>query len=205
MRTLASFSASLVSRIPGPLRRFAARDDASLSVEAVLILPLLLWSFLAVYSFFDVYRIKALALKANYAISDVLSRETNVIDMNYIIGAERLYEYLTRSDDGAWLRVTVVHCTADCGESYRVLERDWSRATDNLETYSNDDIMAKLEPIIPWVAAGERVIIVETAMQYQPPFSQALTGVGPRILTDVVMTRPRFAPQLCFDGVGCGV
>lgn len=201
------FSAML-RRFPRPvlgaLGRFRRDDEASLSVEAVLVLPILLWGFLATFSFFDVYRAKNLALKANYAISDVLSRETNVIDMNYILGAETLYQYLTQSGPNAWLRVTVVHCTENCANPERTLERDWSRATDELPTFSNEDIMLHFEPIIPWIAEGERVIIVETSMRYTPPFSEALTGIGARTFTDIVMTRPRFAPQLCFDGVGCG-
>ena len=64
--------------------------------------------------------------------------------------------------------------------------------------------MNHLEPIIPWIASGERVIIVETAIEYEPPFSQNLTGIGERNFIDIVMTRPRFAPQLCWDGVDCG-
>lgn len=184
--------------------RFARREDASLSVEAVLVLPLLLWGFLAIFVFFDAYRVKNLALKANYAISDLLSRETSVIDMDYIRGSEQLYEFLTRVQSDAWLRVTVVHCTADCAEPERTLERDWSRATDDLPNLTNEDIMDHYEPIIPWIPAGERIIMVESSLYYIPPFSKAITGLGPRALTDVVMTRPRFAPQLCFEGVGCG-
>jgi len=191
-------------RVRRVFSRFAAREDASLSVEAVLVLPLLLWAFLAIFVFFDAYRVKNLALKANYAISDLLSRETSVIDMDYIRGSERLYEYLTRVQTDAWLRVTVVHCTADCGESSRTLERDWSRATNEMAALSNEDVMELYEPIVPWIPQGERIIVVETSLYYEPPFSKAITGLGARALTDIVMTRPRFAPQLCFEGVGCG-
>jgi len=186
------------------VRRFARNESASLSVEAVLVLPLLLWGFLAIFVFFDAFRVKNLALKANYAISDLLSRETSVIDMDYIRGSERLYEFLTRVQTDAWLRVTVVHCTADCAEPERTLERDWSRATDDVPNLTNADIMNHYEPIIPWIPAGERVIMVESSLLYTPPFSKAITGLGARSLTNVVMTRPRFAPQLCFEGVGCG-
>ncbi len=189
----------------GALRRFHTDDEASLSVEAVLVLPILLWGFLATFTFFDVYRAKNLALKGNYAISDVLSRETNMIDMDYLTGAEHLFQFLTQSDTSSWLRVTVVTCTDDCAENNRTLEADWSRATDGQPTFSSQDIMEHYEPIIPWIAQGERVIIVETSMQYDPPFSEALTGIGERTFTDIVMTRPRFAPQLCWQGVGCGV
>ncbi len=186
------------------LDRFRRDEDASLSVEAVLVLPLLLWAFLATYTFFDVYRAKNLSLKANYAISDLLSRETTTIDNAYLLGAEKVFRYLTQSDSSSWVRVTVVYCDDDCSLSTRDLKRDWSRATDSLPTFSNADVMNHLEPIIPWMAEGERVIIVETGVTYEPPFSQNLTGIGERDFVDIVMTRPRFAPQLCWQGVACG-
>ena len=186
------------------LRRFRRDEVASMSVEAVLVLPLLLWAFLATYTFFDVYRAKNLALKANYAISDLLSRETNPIDMNYLLGTEKIYKYLTQGDDTSWVRVSVVFCNDDCAESNRELKTDWSKATDAIATFNAPDVMQHLEPIIPWIASGERVIIVETGEKYEPPFSQNLTGVGERDFIDIVMTRPRFGPQLCWDGLNCG-
>ena len=186
------------------IARFHRDEEASQSVEALLIIPLLIWAFLASYTFFDVYRAKGLALKANYAISDLLSRETNTIDMNYLLGAESVYDYLTQQDSDPWLRVTVVYCHANCADSSRVLKADWSKATDSLPTFSDVDVMSHLEPIIPWLGEGERVIIVETSTEYTPPFSQNLTGIGSRTFVDIVMTRPRFAPQLCWSGIGCG-
>lgn len=196
---------------PAPLRhvasalgRFGRDERASVTVEAVLILPLVLWTFLATFSWFDAYQNKSLSMKANYAISDLMSRETRTLDMNYLNGLEQVYEFLTRAESDAWVRVTVVHCTEKCDQSSRTLKRDWSKATDDVETYSNAGVMEHLEPIVPWIALGERVIVVETSQQYTPPFSQNLTGIGPRTVHDVVMTRPRFAPQLCFQGENCG-
>jgi len=184
----------------GRLDRFRREEDASQSVEAVLVIPLLLWAFLASYTFFDVYRAKSLALKANYAISDLISRETEPMDMDYLLGAESVYEYLTQASPDPWVRVTVVYCDEDCGESFRSLRVDWSKATDSLPTFSDADVMSNLDPIIPWLAEDERVIIVETSVDYEPPFSQNLTGIGERTFIDIVMTRPRFAGRVCWEG-----
>jgi Flp pilus assembly protein TadG len=207
--------ADTVSTITAPLRaltrRFGRDEAASMSVEAALIAPLLFWAFLATFTYFDVYRVKNVAMKSNYAISDLLSRETNVIDMDYLTGTKNLYRYLTQADSSSWLRVSVVHCTDGCAvaggpnEGERTLEADWSRATDGKPTFSDADIMDHFDNIIPLIATGERVIIVETTMDYDPPFSATLTGITDQTFRDIVMTRPRFAPQLCFDGVGCGI
>lgn len=190
--------------------RFLRDERASMSVEAALIAPLLFWGFLATYSYFDLYRVRNVALKSNYAISDLLSREAQTIDANYLTGVSNLYRYLTRADSSSWVRVSVVYCEDGCAVSGsentqdRTLAADWSRATPGIPTFSDTDINTHFDEIIPLIADGERVIIVETAMDYQPPFSAELTGIGDQVFNDIVITRPRFSQQLCFDGVGCG-
>ncbi len=176
---------------------FARDEDASVSVEAVLILPLLLWAFVASYTFFDVYRDKNLSLKANYAVSDLLSRETTPIDMNYLNGAAKLYKYLTRSPGSGWMRVTSVYCDQDCDLNSRRLKTHWSKATGSLPTYTDQSLRDILGPTIPWLAAGDQLIVVETGIEYKTPFSRTFSGIGDQTLVDVVMTRPRFS-QLCW-------
>ena len=193
----------LLTPIRKATRAFWRGEEGSMTVEAVMILPLLLWAFLATFTFFDVYRAKNLALKANYAISDLLSREIQPIDMNYLLGIEDVYTYLTQGGDPAWVRVTVVRCSEECNsEVSRTLVKDWSKATDGVETHSDTDLQTAYNDIVPLIAEGERVIMVETMAGYDPPFSVYLTGIESRDMSDIVMTRPRFAPQLCWDGVG---
>lgn len=193
-------------RLLRPVWSFHRDEQASLSVEAAIIAPLLFWSFLATYAYFDVYRVKNIALKSNYAISDLLSRETNTIDMDYLNGVSNVYRYLTPGGPNTWLRFTVVHCTDECTEENgpRTLAVDWSRATNGKPTFSDEDVMAQLDDLIPLIAVGERVIIVETALEYVAPFASSLTGITDQTFSDIVMTRPRFAPQLCFEGLSCG-
>lgn len=186
------------------LVRFGRDERASVTVESVIILPVLLWAFLVTYSWFDAYRVKSRALKANYAISDLMSRETRALDRAYLNGIEEVYELLTGSGTDAWVRVTVVRCVKRCDKSNRKLDRDWSKATDNVEELSSKQVRELLDPMVPVIPSGERVIVVETNMTYNPPFSRKLTGVGPSTLSDIVMTRPRFAPQLCWEGENCG-
>ena len=201
-----TFFARSLRRLAAPGRAFHRDETASLSVEAVLIAPLLFWAFLAVYAYFDVYRVKNVALKSNYAISDLLSRQTEIINMSDLNGVADLYDYLTRGGDSSWLRFTVVHCTAECTEEDgpRTLAVDWSRATDGKPTFNDADVMAQLDALIPLIAQGERVIIVESVLNYDAPFASSLTGIPDQMFTDIVMTRPRFAQQLCLEGVGCG-
>ncbi|MFN3606250.1 MAG: TadE/TadG family type IV pilus assembly protein, partial [Cypionkella sp.] len=57
------------------LRRFAGDARGNMSVEAMLMLPVLVWALIAFFSFWDVYRINYLAKKATFTIADVISRE----------------------------------------------------------------------------------------------------------------------------------
>ncbi len=174
------------------VRRFRRDDAASMSVEAVMVLPFLLWAFLATFVYFDLYRAKSLSLKANYAVSDLLSRESSPVDMNDLLGYEDVFQYLTQGGDPAWLRITEIYCNAECGTPQRELKRQWSKATDGLPIHSNTDIQKKYASIIPVIAEGEYVIMVESMAGYEPPFTSNVTGIGPRQLKDIVMTRPRF-------------
>ncbi len=191
-----AFMTSLLHRTA----RFGRDEDASLSVEMVLILPLLIWAFLATFTFFDVYRAKTLSLKANYAISDLITRETNEINMQYILGAEKVYEFLTQSEDDSWLRVTQVHCIKEGATNGRKFVVTFSAATEGQTTYTNSTVMDALNPVLPMLAQGERAVVVETAMRYMPPVRENLTGIGPREFIDLVVTEPRFAPQICWEG-----
>ena len=183
---------------------FLRREQATVSVEAVLVMPFLLWAFTAMYAFYDVYHTRSLAIKGNYAVADLLSRETNPIDTSYLNGAGDIYAYLTRGGDDAWIRVTPVRCTRRCTDpDRRVLKRDWSRATDGKHRLTDSEVNSDSRNVIPLIAEGDRVIMVETEMQYQPKINPVLTGVGARTIRDITMTRPRFAPQLCWTGLSC--
>ncbi|HHL22305.1 MAG TPA: hypothetical protein ENJ52_12370 [Aliiroseovarius sp.] len=186
------------------LRGFFHREDASLSVEAVIVLPFMLWAFAALFSFTDIYRARALAIKGNYAIADLLSRETQPIDMTYLNGVADVFSYITESGDDSWIRVTPVRCKKRCSNpNTRVLRRDWSRATDGVHRLTNSEINEYYRDIVPLIAKGERVIMVETQVNFEPPIRPTVTGVTAQALVDTTFTRPRFGPQLCWGNMRC--
>jgi hypothetical protein len=181
------------------LRKFARDDTASITVETLLILPILLWAFLATFSFFNVYRAKGLALKASYSVSDLLSRQTDPVNAAFIEGIKEVFEYLTPGSNSAWMRVTVLRCHRRCDAADRQLKRDWSYATAGHSVVSDNDLRRKYSDVIPVLASGERLIMVETGSTYDPMFSPYLTGLGVQTTNELVLTRPRFAPQLLWE------
>lgn len=177
---------------------FLRDDGASVSIETVLIVPVLAWAFVATFAFFDVYRAKGQSLKASYAISDLLSRETEGVNAEYIDGIGEIFEYLTPFDSSAWVRVTVLRCQRRCDGSNRKLKRDWSYATDGASLVTNSDLAGDYDAVIPYLAQGERLIMVETRGHYDPPFPALLPGIVAQDIDELVLTRPRFAPQLAW-------
>lgn len=172
------------------VKTFLADTGGSVSVEFLMVMPALFWAFMSTYTYFDGYRQSAVNLKAAYTISDLISRETEVINPAYIDGMHELIQVLTRSGSDTKMRITVIRWD-EADDRYYV---DWStnRGYDiNLDNTNIADIKAKL-PVMP---DNERVILVETINAFEPPFD---VGVNMQSLENFVFTRPRFAPQVLF-------
>jgi hypothetical protein len=183
----------------GSTHRFRREEHASLTVEAVLVLPLLLWCFAATFTYFDVFRANDLAIQANYAVSDLISRETQTVKLSYVRGMGKVYGFLTRSSNTSWIRATLVTCTEDCDKSTRTLSVAWSASSDTHAFLTDAEIKQHFDTIIPVMGLGEAVIVMESTMTYKPLFSATLTGVGQTDFTDIVTTRPRFVDNIACD------
>lgn len=192
-----------MSKLFRKLFRFQSDQEGSLSVEAVFAFPMLLWAATGLYTFFDVYKAQSASYRANYTISDMLSRETNAIDVNYLNGMFKVFRYMTNADPSeSWIRVSVVQCISECDDSEeRELNMEWSKSVNGARSMTNDDFDF-YNQYIPLLAQSDRLILVETSYDYQPPFSNALVSFGARDLVSHVVTRPRFAPQLVWDNTG---
>lgn len=90
------------------LRRY--RDDArgSLSVEMVLVLPILLWAYFAMIIFFDAYRARMEAQTAALTVADLISRQTDMIRTDYLEGMNDVYDFLTTRAQETRLRISSV-------------------------------------------------------------------------------------------------
>lgn len=81
------------------LRRFLRQDESgTLMAEAVLVLPFMLWSYLALFVYWDSYRAVNTVQKAAYTVSDMISREIVSITEAYIVGMDAMMEYLIDQD-----------------------------------------------------------------------------------------------------------
>jgi hypothetical protein len=179
------------TRITSVLRcDFLRREDGVVAIEAMIVLPLLFWTFLSMYSIFDAFRMYSVNQKAAYTIGDAISRETAPIDGTYLAGVQDLFEYLSRSQGKTSIRVTSIWYDA-LSDKYK---SDWSQNRGNEAPLTDEDVKNwhhKL-PILP---DKERLVLVETWTKYDPPFN---TGLEKREIRSFVFTRPRYAPRVCW-------
>lgn len=194
-------------RTVGLFQGFARNERGTVTVESVIILPLLFFGLQAVHTYFDAYRHQSLSLKANYAVSDFLSRK-HKYDRTTLEGMDEMFEYMSRSGEASWLRVTVVKCQltpAECNDAIPrklTLETGDSQISNNtlgLTGHSQATMRQYLGPHVPKMYKGEALIVVESVSKYEPPFAGFWTGIYPRNLEHVIVTSPREYDTLCFE------
>lgn len=175
------------------IRTFFKRDTGAISVETVLVMPVLFIALILSFVFFDAFRRYNISVKAAYTIGDILSRRSNAVTDADFEGLKDLYEFLTFANGDPWLRYSEVR-RGDVG-----YEIEWSYATDNQPVRNNENISALLARM-PVMAVGERVIVVETYSDYTPPLNIELPT---QTFENIIVTRPRFSSFVQYDlGVG---
>jgi hypothetical protein len=206
------------------LRRFASDARGNMSVEAMLMLPVLVWALIAFFSFWDVYRINYLAKKATFTIADVISRERAQISAAFAFRYGTVFAYaverpipLTSSNSRNQpivIRVTSLGFTeSGAGSTTSVL---WSMSSDATRLPLRDAAgLADLAGRIPAMLDGDNIIVIETRVYWSPSFYQPYRGAAPsldflqalqtREIDTITTVRPRFVPKLCFTGAGMTV
>lgn len=171
------------------LKQFKDEAKGSVSIEFMLVLPLLLWWYAASFAFYDAFRSYNVTVKSSYMMGDILSRQL-LVDNDYLDGVEDLFEFMNNSSTGVWVRVSSVNYSTSDG--YTI---DWSYATDSNDELVTSDIFSKDidEDFLPIMANGESVILSETYVPYSPVYGVGLLG---RTWSNVVVTRPRFTSKL---------
>lgn len=174
------------------LRAFRRDEAGNVTIESLLWLPLIITVLAATFSLHDAFRYKSLNVKAAYTISDALSRETDPIDDDYLDGMVDLLAYLTRSEGPYSLRVTLVLYNDD---DYHI---EWSQARGAFAGMTGVEL-EDFKSNLPNMLNNERIIVVETATEYTPPFE--IPGLNTEnLFYNFGFTRPRFAPKIVWAG-----
>ncbi|HQU67923.1 MAG TPA: hypothetical protein PLI43_06960 [Albidovulum sp.] len=165
-------------------RRFTASETGSMPVEGVLASTFLIWWYIASFQFFDAFRQKNVNQKGAYTIADLVSREADPIDANYIEGMNKLFDYITFSRKPTTIRVSSVFWDDD----KKMNKIAWSYATGATGGMTTEQLQANANRI-PKMATGDYLVVVETFMAYEPIFN---IGLNAQWFKQFITTRPRF-------------
>jgi len=174
---------------------FWRKEDGSITLETVIMVPLLVWAYLAMFTIFDNYRQYTTQQKAAYTVSDLVSRQVTPLNGDFLDGMHDLFEDLSRSQQETSVRLTIARYNLD-DDAYEVV---WSRTRGSSSPLETADISGWVDrlPILP---DQEQIIIFETSAEFTPVFD---IGLRDQTVENFVFTRPRYASQVCFELV-CG-
>ncbi len=189
---------SLRSRILG---KFYRDEKGIITVEAVIIVPIILFLLFALVVYFDGFRQKGVNLRAAYTVSDLLSRQYPTVDEDYVDGLKSIYDYLVDSPDDSSFRVSMVQFDSEDlnndDDGFAFLK--WSHGIGEYNDLT-DSTLDDIRDRIPLMAHGDSLLILETKMTYTPNFS---SGIVPFDIEYLIATRPRFIPP-CWEDCTSG-
>ncbi len=199
------------------LRRFRDQEDGLVMTEFLIMLPLLIWAFIALFVYWDAFRTVNQAQKAAYSVSDVISRQAQV-DTTFINGMQTVTEYLTDNAMDVRIRITSVKYKEADNKLYVLFSRS---PGNKMSPLTNSDVnLTAFRDRIPIMANQDSVVVVETEVDYgmegwfarkthtdkhgsQSVIFAFQVGIPPTTFTNFVVTRPRRYLQVCFAGVTC--
>lgn len=181
------------------MRHFRQDETGTVAIELVLVVPMLTWALLSTLVYFDVYRAESISNRASLTLADMISREQNDVDLEYVSNMRKVLQVLTDADDNPDIRVTLYRYRA-VDDQYLVV---WSENFGFAAPLTDVDLVG-LRGRLPLLADENRTILIETRTAYSAPFS---TGMGPfagtRLddldFTTFTVISPRFLSTICFD------
>jgi Flp pilus assembly pilin Flp len=176
------------------LNRFLREERAAVAFESVIIFPILVWAWVGTFTFFDAYRVYNTSIKATFTVADLISRQEFDIQVDEMDGFANMLASMIRDHDGVQMRATEIHRTND--GSYRAV---WSHTTGNLARLCGNSL-ASMQDRLPTVAIGERFVILESFIDFEPAFNM---GVNDLDFENFTVTRPRYAGRVPYAGEQC--
>ena len=182
------------------LQRFVGDDRATITMEFMIMAPMLFWAYLSTQVFFDGYRMSTLGQKAAYTVGDVLSRETQAITPEYIDTLYNLALLMSNNRNENAMRVTAIQWDGDNDEPTLL----WSHVRGSGSVQRGSSSMAPLtqgnmpalSSQLPSMADHEPLIIVEIWIDWNPFISIGITTLP---IDAFIFTRPRYGLPLHFN------
>ncbi|MBE2275158.1 MAG: hypothetical protein IAE87_02555 [Rhodobacteraceae bacterium] len=177
------------------LRRFRREEDGLVLSEFLILLPLLIWAFMAIFVYFDSFRTINEAQKASYAVADLVSRQKNDVTPTMINGLDDAMTMMMSNPGAVRLRVTSIQYTT--ARTYVVL---FSRSPGSTMPPLSAASVRAMATRIPVMAPLDSVVILETEVAFHPLLN---IGLGDKTFRNFIVTRPRNLLRVCLSGTIC--
>ena len=168
------------------LKAFLADEGGSISIEFVVVMPLLLFLVTGGLAYWDAFHSNTQTSRVAFAINDIMGRHDVVdnTDMTYLYDLQR--KMLPGDLDQTVLRVTSICFN---GTEHRVL---WSYRQHAEGAADPGTLLAENIPVamLPAMKDQESVILTEVSARWQPHFVNV--GIGEHRWSSALVTRPRF-------------
>jgi hypothetical protein len=187
----------ITDKIRSALTVFRRQENGTLSAEVVLALPVFIWCIFGMYTYWDAFKSLNTTQKASFTISDLITREMQPVTNQYLNGMHDVLQYMVSDKLPVEMRVTSVTFSG-VRNRYEV---QWSRSPYNERPALTTTSLQTLVDKIPMLADGDSIILVETWAEFTPFFDLYLTEDE---FEQFIVTKPRFVPRICLDGVACG-
>ncbi len=188
------------------LRRKVSCEAGTVTLEFVLLFPLLVAWFLGSFIYFDAYRSNALTAKVSFTVSDLIARSASLTEARLGEFYDIQKRMLPSRIEQSWMRVSSI-CYLERevagGETEGEYRLHWSTTFDSfydedageepniLKFTKDEEIPVELMPLM---ADGDTVIFTEVFGVWTPIAEQWSGYVGLREMTwaNRLVERPRF-------------
>ena len=188
---------------------FKQDDRGIFSIEMVIVLPLLLFWFGAVYVFYSAFHTWLKSVKANYTIADLISRQT-ITNNSFIYALVGVFDSIseTLDADNSYFVVTALqwHDHDDDPNTDLQMAIIWSEATNTPEQAATGVAIEDIEDRMPtYVPEFDQVIYVQSYSPFTPIWNwvgltpddyDASSGKPAIVFENDMVTTLRFSSQL---------
>ncbi len=197
-----------MTRLRKSLQDFRTDESGVLLAEALMLIPILIWAFVALIVYWDLFRVMNSSQKAAYSIADLMSRQ-GVVTETFVTGTQNVLDFLVPGADDARMRITSIELDEgtdikpefDGDDAYVLL---FSRSPDGSVAQHTTSSIQDLASRVPDMNDLESVVIVETWVDYAPAFDTGMLDVAPGFAGETfhqfIVTRPRNWRRVCLSG-----
>jgi hypothetical protein len=197
-----------MTRFRKSLHDFRTDESGVLLAEALVLIPILIWGFVALIVYWDLFRVMNSSQKAAYSIADLMSRQ-GVVTETFVTGTQNVLDFLVPGAGDARMRITSLELDEgsdikpefDGDDAYVLL---FSRSPGEAVLPHTTATIQDLASQIPDMNDLESVVIVETWVDYEPAFDTGVLDTAPGFAGETfyqfIVTRPRNWRRVCLAG-----